>query len=85
MTTKSSAVLNILLIGGIGFAASVFADPLRQWRYCPTLQLDFGNSWEHEARTAFTIPISGEGVNPAFIEIVFRWAGVWATYKPHSG
>ena len=85
LTTESSAVLNNLMDGGIGFAASAFAEPLRRWMYRPTLQLEFGNGREHQARTTFTIQVSGEDVQPAFIEIVFRWAGVWDKYEAHTG
>ena len=85
LTTESSAVLNILTGSDIGFAASVFAEPLRRWMYRPTLQLEFDNGREHQARTTFTIEVSGEDVQPAFIEIVFRWAGVWDKYEAHTG
>ena len=81
LTTESSAVLNNLMDGGIGFAASVFAEPLRRWMYRPTLQLEFGSGRVHQARTTFTIPVSGEDVQPAFIEIVFRWAPVMEVAK----
>ncbi len=84
LTTESSAVLNILTGGDIGFAASVFAGSLRRWMYRPQLQLEFGNGREHQARTTLTIQVSGEVVKPAFIKIVFRWAGVWDKYEAHT-
>jgi hypothetical protein len=56
LTTESSAVLNILMGGGIGFAASVFAEPLRRWVYRPKLQLEFGKGREYQARTTEGIP-----------------------------
>ena len=52
--------------------------------YRPTLQLEFGNGRDHQARTTFTIEVSGEDVQPAFIEIVLRWAGVWDQYEAHT-
>ena len=82
MTTESSAVLNILTGGDIGFAASVFAESPR--RYRPPLQLEFGNGREHQARTTFAIQVSGKVVKPAFIKIVFRWVGVWDKYEAHT-
>ena len=85
MTTESSAVLNILMGGGIGVAASVFTERLRRWMYRPTLQLEFDNDRAHQARTTFTIQVSGEAVKLAFIKIVFRWAGVWDKYEAHTG
>jgi hypothetical protein len=85
LTTESSAVPNILMGGGIGVAASVFTERLRRWMYRPTLQLEWRNGREHQARTTLTIQVSGEGVQPAFIEIVFRWAGVWDKYEAHTG
>jgi hypothetical protein len=72
------------MAGGIGFAASVFADPLRRWMYRPPLQLEFGNGREHQTRTTFTIQVSGEDVQPAFIKIVFRRADVWDKYEAHT-
>jgi hypothetical protein len=84
LTTESSAVLNILTGGDIGFAASVFAESLRRSMYRRQLQLEFGNGREHQTCTTFTIPVSGEDVQPAFIEIVFRCAGVWDKYEAHT-
>jgi len=52
--------------------------------YRPQLELEFGNGREHHARTTFTIQVSGEVVKPAFIKIVFRWAGVWDKYEAHT-
>lgn len=52
--------------------------------YRPKLQLEFGNGREHQARTTFTIQVSGEVVKPAFITIVFRWAGVWDKCEAHT-
>jgi hypothetical protein len=85
LTTESNAVLNILMGGGIGVAASVFTERLRQWMYRPTLQLEWRSGREHQARTTFTIQVSGEAVKLTFIKIVFRWAGVWDEYEAHSG
>jgi len=84
LTTESSAVLNIFTGGDIGFAASVFAESLRRWMYLPQLQLQFGNGREHRARTTLTIQVSGKVVKPAFIKIVFHWAGVWDKYEAHT-
>jgi hypothetical protein len=84
LTTESSAVLNILTGGDVGFAASVFAESLRRWMYRPQLQLEFSNGREHQARTTLTIRVSGEVVKPAFIKIVFSWAGVWDKYEAHT-
>jgi hypothetical protein len=84
LTTESNAVLNILMGGGIGVAASVFTERLRRWMYRPTLQLEWRNGREHQARTTFTIQVSGEAVKPAFITIVFRWAGVWDKYEAYT-
>jgi hypothetical protein len=84
LTTEWNALLNILMGGGIGFAASVFADPLRRWMYRPKLQVEFGNGRERQARTTFTVQGSGEAVKPAFIKIVFCWTGVWDQYEAHT-
>jgi len=44
-------VLNTLIGGALGAGVAVFAEPLRRWIYRPTLELDFGNGPEYQART----------------------------------
>ncbi len=51
MSPESSAVLNTAIGAVLGFAAAVFAEPLRHWLYRPRLKLEFGDDPGCRART----------------------------------
>ncbi|MEW8440373.1 MAG: hypothetical protein AB2689_19670 [Candidatus Thiodiazotropha taylori] len=51
MSLELSSVLNTLAGAALGFAAAVFAEPLRQWIYRPKLLLTFDNDPGCRART----------------------------------
>lgn len=51
MSIDASAVLNTAVGAVLGFAAAVFAEPLRHWIYRPKLKLEFGDDPGYRART----------------------------------
>jgi hypothetical protein len=48
---ESDALVNTAIGAALGFAAAVFAEPLRQWIYRPKLKLDFEDDPAYKART----------------------------------
>lgn len=56
---ESSAVLNTFVGAVLGFAAAVFAEPLRQWIYRPKLKLEFNGDPGCRARTPEQAQLGG--------------------------
>lgn len=59
MSVESSAVLNTLVGAVLGFAAAVFAEPLKQWIYRPKLMLSFDEDPGCKARTPEQAQLQG--------------------------
>ena len=59
VSAESSAVLNTLVGAVLGFAAAVFAEPLKQWIYRPKLKLIFDEDPGCKARTPEQAQLQG--------------------------
>jgi hypothetical protein len=59
VSAESSTVLNTLIGAVLGFAAAVFAEPLRQWIYHPKLKLIFDEDPGCKARTPEQAQLQG--------------------------
>jgi hypothetical protein len=59
MSPELSTVLNTLVGAVLGFAAAVFAEPLRHWIYRPKLKLSFDEDPDCRARTPEQAQVQG--------------------------
>lgn len=78
-----STVLNTLAGGVLGFAAAVFADPIRQWMYRPVLRLSFDDEPGCRARTLEQAELDG-GPRPVHSTHYAEYVRIRLTNTKHA-